>query len=352
MLRTLPCLALILTAAILLLQVPALAQSPGTDSLVLIEQFLSFSEFPAKVSWDKEVPQVQEIHIVSSVDGTEQSALYYDSGSDREKPLLVALHSWSSDYRQLVSIPYGIWAVENDWVFIHPNKRGRYDSLEATASELAQQDVLDAVAYAQEHARIDPDRIYLAGFSGGAMTALVLAGRYPELWTAVSAWVPIYDLVDWYAFISAFPDRHYAGDIRKSCGGVPREGTAAARECRRRSPSSYLRNARGKSVRIHLACGIEDKIVPPDHSLRAFNSLADPADQFTRAEMRYIRKNQALPAHLQGEHSNPLYEKAGKKLIFERKSNNVTLSFFAGGHDILFNPILCWLSQQYRRPPE
>ena len=323
-----------------------LAQQAG--DVELVEGFNSYSDFPKDATWQEHVPQVREIRITSSADGKEQPALWYDSGSDRKKPLLVALHSWSYDYRQPVSIPYGIWAVQNDWVFIHPEYRGRYNNPEATASELALQDVLDALEWAKKNADVDESRIYLAGFSGGAMTALILAGRHPELWTAVSAWVPIYNLVDWYDYMSGFPEKHYAGNIAASCGGKPLPGTEAAAECLRRSPVSYLKNARGKAVQVHLACGIRDEIVPPDHSLRAFNDLAAADARFSDAEIRYIRENLALPDHLAGDYADPLFTKAGKELIFERKSNNVTLDFFAGGHDILFNPILFWLSQQQR----
>ncbi|WP_394367509.1 hypothetical protein [Legionella israelensis] len=31
------------------------------------------------------------------------------------------------------------------------------------------------------------------------MMTLNMVGRYPELWTAAVAWVPVYHLVAWYA---------------------------------------------------------------------------------------------------------------------------------------------------------
>ncbi len=146
-------------------------------------------------AWRQEVPEIREVRIPSTADGAEQPALFCDSGSDRPRPLLVVLHSWTADYRQQFSIPYGAWAVANDWVLIHPDYRGQFDRPEATLSELAVSDVVDALRWAREHATIDPDRIYLAGFSGGASAALTMVGRYPELWTAAVAWVPVYDLV-------------------------------------------------------------------------------------------------------------------------------------------------------------
>ncbi len=58
---------------------------------------------------------------------------------------------------------------KNDWIFIHPNYRGKFNDSGATASEKAVRDILDALEYAREHAPVDNDRIYLAGFSRGAM---------------------------------------------------------------------------------------------------------------------------------------------------------------------------------------
>jgi dienelactone hydrolase len=334
-----------LVIALYLCIVPLVSQAQEEPRLV--EGFTSYSAFPKDATWEQHVPQVQTIQITSSADGKAQPALWYDSGSDRAKPLLITLHSWSFDYTQPVSIPFGLWSVQNDWVFIHPDYRGKYDNPEATASELAIQDILDAREYALANANIDPERIYLTGFSGGAMTALILAGRYPDQWSAVSAWVPIYNLNDWYWYsITENPERHYAGNIADSCGGVPRPGTAAARECQKRSPAPYLKDARGTGVRIYLSVGIEDDIVPPGQALLAFNDLAEEEDRFSVKEILYLNQNNSLPDGLSGNFSDENYQAAGKPLLFRRESANVTLSFFAGGHDVLFNPALLWLHQQ------
>jgi acetyl esterase/lipase len=339
--RLVPALLLFLSAAV------AAPPSQAQQEPRLIQGFTSYSDFPKDASWRQDVPQVQTIFIDSTADGSRQPALWYDSGSDRPKPLLIVLHSWSFDYTQPVSIPFGLWSVQNDWVFIHPDYRGKYDNPEATASELAIQDILDAREYALANANIDPQRIYLTGFSGGAMTALVLAGRHPDQWSAVSAWVPIYNLNDWYWYnITENPEMHYLGNIVDSCGGVPRPGSAAAEECRRRSPVAYLKNTRNQNLPILLAVGIEDDIVPPGQALLAFNDLAEPADRFSIKDILFINQNNRLPEHLSGDFSDGLYEDAGKPLLFTKSSASVTLVFFAGGHDVLFNPALVWLYRQ------
>ena len=39
------------------------------------------------------------------------------------KPLLVALHTWSYDFDQDMSIPYAEWCVAHDWILIAPSFR-------------------------------------------------------------------------------------------------------------------------------------------------------------------------------------------------------------------------------------
>lgn len=295
-------------------------------------------------AWKKAVPGVKTVTIRSSADGAAQPALFYDSGSKRKKPLLLVLHSWSADYQQHFSIPYGVWAVRNDWVFIHPDYRGAFTNPTATASELAVQDILDALRYAKEHAAIDESRIYIAGFSGGGMATLIMAGRYPHLWTAAVAWVPVYDLAAWY--LTTRKSAHdYSKYIESSCGGPPLPGADAEKECLKRSPRSYLHNARGK-VPVYIATGISDPFVPPDHALKAFNDLAAAEDRLSEADIEYIARRHRLPSSLSGTFRDRLYADAGVELLFERRSGEVTLKIFKGGHDVVYNAGLHWLSQQ------
>ena len=67
--------------------------------------------------------------------------------------------------------------------------------------------------------------IYIIGGSGGGHAALLLAARYPELWTAVSAWCPISDIAAWH---KQCQDRalRYAKDIEQICGGDPQIAAA------------------------------------------------------------------------------------------------------------------------------
>lgn len=298
-------------------------------------------------AWQSQVPYVKNIGIPSSMDGQVDSVLYYDSNSQKKKPLLVVLHSWSTRYLQQASIPFALWAREKDWVFISPNFRGIFDNPQAMASDLAIQDIMDAVAYAKKHANIDTSRIYVVGSSGGAMTALVVAGRYPETWAGVMAWVPVFDIAAWYKWNSYFPIRKYNAQIEAALGGNPLTDEKAAEEARRRSPITYI--TRAKKVPIFLAHGILDELVQPDHSIKAFNMLAKPKDRLTPSQIKYILKHKALPADLPGASDSTYFRKVDPKVFFVRESNNARLVLFEGVHDMVYNAGLQWLAEQQRK---
>jgi hypothetical protein len=182
------------------------------------------------------------------------------------------------------------------------------------------------------------------------MTALVAAGRHPEIWAGVVAWVPVFDLVDWYAFSQNYPHRDYNSHIVAACGGEPLPGTPAAEECKRRSPSTYIHNA--KDVPIFLAHGTVDVLVPPDHSIRAYNILANPADTISQKEIDYILEKQELPEGIKGATNRDKYFGAkDPQIVFMRESANVRLVLFVGVHDMAYNPGLLWLNEQQKYIP-
>lgn len=303
------------------------------------------ASIPKWEAWKTAVPGIEEISIRSTYDSSSQPALFFDSGSDRDKPLLLVLHSWSANYLQHFSIPYGVWARRNDWVLIHPDYRGAFTNPKATASEHAQQDILDALSWAMAHARIDRRRVYVAGFSGGAMVTLLMVGRYPEVFAGAVAWVPVYDLVDWYTTTKGA--RHdYSDHIENSCGGPPIDTGKAQEECRKRSVSTYLKNARGKAVQVYIATGIRDNFVPPAHSIRAFNDLAADGDRMTNEQIKFIEERAAIPPGLSGAENDSLFADVDREVLFRRTSGNATLTIFDGRHDVIYNAGLLWLSRQ------
>ena len=305
------------------------------------------SEAPGKVI-ERWPAQVKDIKYPSKADNTDQPAMFFAPDSKEQKPLLVALHSWSADYKQTSQAPYAEWCITNGWVFIHPNFRGPNNKPDACGSELVVQDILSAVDYARKESNIDPKRIYLVGASGGGYATLLMAGRAPELWAAASAWVPISDIKAWHEE-STRKKQKYAKDIEQACGGVPEAGSKAETEAKKRSALTYL--AQAKNLKVSINAGIHDGhtgSVPISHTLRAFNVLADPKDSVTEDEIQYFVTEQKVPASIKD--AVPVDPDHGtKKVLFRRESNNARVTIFEGTHEGLPEPALNWLKEQKKK---
>jgi dipeptidyl aminopeptidase/acylaminoacyl peptidase len=211
------------------------------------------------------------VQYLSSGDSTLHPALFYAPDVSKTCPVLVALHTWSSDYLQTSSVPYLLWCIEKDWAFIHPNFREANNKPEATGSELVVADIVSAADYAISNANADLGRIYLVGVSGGGHATLLMAGRVPDIWAGVSAWVPITDLAAWY-FESKDRGASYANHIVMSTGGIPGASAEVDFQYKARSPITHLANA---TAPLDINAGINDGhtgSVPISHSLNAFNS--------------------------------------------------------------------------------
>jgi poly(3-hydroxybutyrate) depolymerase len=311
---------------------------------VFVFLLIGVSVSAAPKGWPKEI---REIKYLSKADNTKQPALFFAPTVRGEpRPLLVGLHTWSSDYRQNNS-PYGKWCIEHKWNFIHPNFRGPNRRPQATGSELVVADILSAVEFAKKNGAVDETRIYLVGASGGGYAALLMAGRAPEVWAGVSAWVPILDLAQWHAHTSKRKMK-YAREIELSIGGKPMAGSEAAAEAMKRSPVTYLAHAKG--VALDINAGINDGhsgSVPISHSLDAFNLLAAAKDRLGADLISEFVKTAKVPAALKGQ--APVDAAYGKKaVLFRRQSGAARVTIFQGGHEIIPAAALHWLAKQQR----
>jgi predicted peptidase len=291
------------------------------------------------------------VDVTSTKDGSPQKVVYYQPDSAAKNlagpavPLLVFLHSWSGGFEQ--GPPWIAQAKKLGWVLVAPDFRGPNSRPEACASDLASQDILDAVEYAKAHARIDTDRIYLVGGSGGGHMSLIMAARAPGLWAGVSAWVPISDLTAWHAESSARKN-NYAKMIEQCCGGKP--GPATEAQYRHRSPLFHLSAAKG--VPLDINTGIHDGhtgSVPVSHSLLAFNVLAAPDKQVSVADIDFMVREQKIPTALATE--TQIDPERQKATLFRRASGNARVTVFEGGHDSEPSAALEWLSRQRKGQP-
>lgn len=332
----------------------------GSFGIVLIGGLMmSCNALGAENKNPPEKPVDLEVVIRSSKDGTDQKALFYRpeqadiKTAKQPVPLIVTLHTWSSGYAQAKS--YVPQAKAWGWVMIAPDFRGSNKRPEACASELAIQDVLDAVAYARQHARIDERRIYLVGASGGGHMALMMAAKAPDIWAGVSAWVPISDIAAWHSFKTS----GYGRMIEQCCGGPP--GTPATdAQYKARSPIHFL--AKAKGLPLDINAGIHDGhtyegrtgSVPISHSLNAFNIVAkangEDAKVLSEAQIAEMTETQKVPTALAGESvKDP--ERGSKLVLFRRVAGPARITIFEGGHEEHVPAAFAWLSAQIKGTP-
>ncbi|TWT34559.1 alpha/beta hydrolase family protein [Blastopirellula retiformator] len=293
-----------------------------------------------------------EAKFVSSFDATQQPLRYVlpPGEAKEQRPVLVFLHSWSTDYH-LNQPAWVSAAVDRGWIFVEPNFRGPNKQSLACGSKAAQADILDSVDFALQKLNADPSRVYLAGASGGGHMSLLMAGRHPDRFTAVSAWVGITDLARWYNehTVNGVP-RNYAKMLAKSCGGAPGDSPEVDQQYRDRSPLTWIDQI--GDLPVDIAAGVHDGqtgSVPFQHSIRAFNKIADKrgAKTVTEEEMQQLwGSSQLTSPQPQDTEVDATY---GRDLKLRRHAGNARLTIFEGGHEGLAEAACAWL-EQHQRP--
>ncbi len=239
----------------------------------------------------------QELLIKSTLDGTMQPSLFYKSKSAEKRPLLVGLHTWSFDRFNQIDNLLPV-AEKYDVNLLLPEFRGgnvksNPHCQQACGSELAKQDIKDAIDYLVENDEVDAKNIFLLGASGGGHMALLMAGMCPEYFKAIASFVPITNLVKW-----AEENKHYAGHILACCD--------SEEEMIKRSPTSYLEQIAKSNLKIFH--GKFDSVVPVSHSLTLFDALMQ-----------------------------------------EYPTSSVYLDIFDGGHEQDIDSAVYWFMCQYRK---
>ncbi len=313
------------------------------ESLDRINMIRDFSEYVSsgRSRWERSIPGIEQLRIISTADGAEQPVFWLAPSGDRDQPVLVILHSWSAPYTQHAGIPFVMWAQENGWAAIVPEFRGKNDDADAVGSDLAVQDAVDAIDYAVAQAGVDTNRVYVVGYSGGGMMGLLLAGRHPDKVSAVSVWGPPHDLVEFYEHARR-TGLGYASDIRRACGGDPRDAGPAQGECLTRSPATYLESARDQAVPIFIAQGIRDQFVPPSVGAEVFNQLADPDDRLSAEEVDLFGRGR-VPDHLSIT-TETYFGDGDPAPVFARQSGRALLVYFQSSHEMVYNASARWFA--------
>lgn len=269
------------------------------------------------------------------------------TSDDQLRPLVVSLHSWSGDFNQRNAAMEAL-ANQRGWLMLFPNFRGPNNRPEACGSLLAQQDILDALRWTENRFRVDRQRIYLTGNSGGGHMTMLMAGRHPEVWTAASAWVGISDLVAWY---ERHRDSNYGEMMRKACQGRPGHSDSVDVQYRDRSPLTHLHRA--AQVPLDIAAGVHDGhkgSVPVSHSLLAFNAIAkaNEAVLISDDEISQISRPD-------GRLENPLHSDQvidasyGRQIYLRRHAGAARVTIFEGGHEGIAAAAIHWFEMHPRR---
>ena len=289
--------------------------------------------------------RLTEIDYPCTFDNSTQKARIYFAKEKAPRPLLVALHTWSGNYKQNCA-DYAEYCISNDWNFIFPNFRGPNVTPQACGSEAVVKDILDAVAYMKKQGNVDTDRVYLIGGSGGGFATLLLVSRHPEVWTAASAWCPISDLYAWHDQCAGKNIAYYK-HIRQACGGDPATEPKAKYEAIKRSPRTYLNP--DIACPVDISTGIRDTLVPISHALNAYNQLVHPADRIRAEDIAYMEKEFKIPEKFGKPEVDPAF--GNHKVLFRQQANRARITLFVGGHNILAKTGVEWLSRQHRKKP-
>ncbi|WP_182864610.1 alpha/beta hydrolase family protein [Rhodopirellula sp. JC639] len=298
---------------------------------------------------------VREATYRSDGDDSMQPTLIWTPRSERPVPLLVALHTWSSDYRQAGGeAQYANWCQQAGWAFLHPNFRGINKTPPAMGSDLVVADIRSAVEFAKSETSIDASRIYCVGVSGGGHASMLMAAREPKLWAGVSAWCGISDIAAWHGQCKGTPFDRYATMIEAVLGGAPGDSPDLRDAAWHRSPLNWIAKA-DRLPPLDLNHGINDGregSVPFTHSMHAFNAavpaeariIVDAIDAMyqTRSVPESLQpSNEAMPDSLYGDHGP----------IFRRTAGTTRLTIFDGGHEIVHQAALNWLAAQQQGRP-
>lgn len=296
---------------------------------------------------EKKLPAGLEVReYPCSYDNSMQKAVVGFAKGDQPRPLVVALHTWSYGYQG--GAPYAAPAVRKNFHVIAPDFRGRNNARNplSMGSDAAVSDILDAVKWMKTMAKVDEDRIYIIGGSGGGHMALLMAGRHPEIWAAVSVWCPISDIKKW---CEHHKGSGYGKHIIDNLKGDPRTDKNAEKEAVKRSPATFLANA--VNIPIDIGTGIHDGhtgAVPIDHALNAYNILAPEEDKVPQEHIDFMLKNEKAPA------GTPKItdQGYGKRVIHYRKTSKFCrVTIFEGGHNILTAYSYDWISLQKKGSP-
>ena len=281
-----------------------------------------------QTAWSKDFELVE---IKSGKDSNIQKAYFFKSKSTQPKPLIVSLHTWSGDFSQTDSL--ADMCRQKDLNYIHPDFRGENTTVNACCSELALEDIDDAITFAIQNSNSDTSKIFVIGVSGGGYAAISTFMKSSYNIKKFSAWASITDLVAWYSE-SRIRGNKYALDIL-DCTGSKNELNIENAE--KKSPVFWKTPAeKFKSSKLFIYAGIYDGIqgsVPITHSINFYNKLL--TDLSVKDSSKYVSLSEKLSLLEKREPLGAFGYIAGRRICLKKEFENLKLTIFEGSHEIL-----------------
>tara|TARA_B100001123_G_scaffold437859_1_gene571439 strand:- start:1244 stop:2197 length:954 start_codon:yes stop_codon:yes gene_type:complete len=274
------------------------------------------------------------VDIISPIDGKLQKAYFYKTKSSEPQPLIVSLHTWSFDYTQYDSI--NIQSVEKDFNYIHPDFRGPNNSKDACCSDLVISDIDASIDFAIKNANIDTSRIYVIGNSGGGYATIAMFMKSKHRIKKFSSWVPLVDLLRWYDE-TKIRKLEYANDIlscTESFNNILNEDVA-----KNKSPIFWeTPKEKLNYANLDIYTGVYDGMIgngpiPITHSINFYNKLLNDIGE--KDKNKYVSDKEKLFLLEYRKSLGTFGSISGRKVFLFKESNNIRLTLFDGGHEIL-----------------
>lgn len=281
-----------------------------------------------KAGWSNDF---ELVNINSTADNKLQKAYFHKSSSDIPKPLIVSLHTWSNDYLQEDELSE--ICKQKNINYIHPDFRGANVSKDACCSDLALNDIDDAITFAIKNSNVDTSQIFVIGVSGGGYATLCTFMKSKHNIRKFSAWASISDLIAWY-YESRIRGNGYAEDILVCTDS----GTELNENNAKQKSPIYWDTPLTKLPKssLFIYAGIYDGIqgsVPITHSINFYNKIL--SDLSVTDSSKYVSDKEKLQLL---EYRKPLGDYgniAERKIFLKKESGHIKLTIFEGGHEML-----------------
>ncbi len=279
-------------------------------------------------TWDSDFKLVD---IQSTLDNSQQKAYFFKSKSAIPGPLVVSLHSWSGTYEQKDEL--AALSKAKDLNYIHPDFRGVNWTKDACCSDLAIQDIDDAIDYAIKNSKVDLSRIYVIGSSGGGYATLATFMKSKHTIRRFSAWVPISDLIAWYAQSKIMGTKYAENilDCTSSKDSLNLEIAIKKSPIYWKTPVEKL-----NTTELQIFAGVYDGIqgsVPITHSINFYNKILK--DKLVNDSTLFVSDSEKLYLLEFRKALGDLGSIADRKVFLKKQSGNIGLTIFEGNHEML-----------------